>query len=190
MLDPAELDYFKWRIPGGQRVRLALYEAQDLATMHHWKHQVDISFLTCRAVQRMSLEERQRRFQEHVPSVFALRRLSDDRFMGEISVYGYNAKNRSIGVGYFTGPDYRQQGYTQEGLRLMLRFLFETVNLNKVTADTGAFNASSVALLRACGFQQDGRLRQHQLLNGVLHDRLLFSLLAEDWQTQRVIPSG
>lgn len=49
-------------------------------------------------------------------------------------------------------------------------------------ADTGAFNQASIALLKSLGFQQDGCLRQHQLFDGVLHDQLLFSLLAEEWE--------
>jgi hypothetical protein len=48
-------------------------------------------------------------------------------------------------VGYFTGADYRQQGYTKEGLWLLLNYLFQVVGLNKVRADTGAFNQASIA---------------------------------------------
>ena len=180
MIDSNELNYFEWQIPMGSRVQLGLYKIEELATMHEWKHQVDISFLTCRPVQRMSLEERIRRFEEKVPAVFAIRRAEDNQLLGEISVYGYNSKNRSIGIGYFTCPNYRQQGYTKEALQLMLTHLFDRVGLNKVMADTGSFNKGSIALLKSCGFHQDGRLRQHQLLDGILHDRLLFSLLAEE----------
>jgi [ribosomal protein S5]-alanine N-acetyltransferase len=49
-------------------------------------------------------------------------------------------------------------------------------------ADTGAFNQASIALLKSLGFQLDGCLRQHQLLDGVLHNQLLFSLLAQEWK--------
>lgn len=53
-------------------------------------------------------------------------------------------------------------------------------------ADTGAFNQASIALLRSLGFRQDGCLRQHQLLDGILHNQLLFSLLAEECEEQKV----
>jgi RimJ/RimL family protein N-acetyltransferase len=65
---------------------------------------------------------------------------------------------------------------------LLINYLFQVVGLNKVMADTGAFNHASIALLRSLGFRQEGCLRQHQLLDGVLHDQLLFSVLAEEWQ--------
>ena len=184
MLDPEKLDYFKWQIPDGSRVRLTLLQAADLEFIDRWKSQVDISYITSKAIQHISLEERQRRFNEKIPSIFAVRRTTDNQFIGEISLYNLNPKNRSAGVGYFTGADYRQQGYTKEGLRLLLNYLFKVVGLNKVMADTGAFNQASIALLKSLEFQQDGCLRQHQLLNGVLHDQLLFSLLAEEWGRQ------
>ena len=182
MLEPEKLDYFKWQIPDGSRVRLTLLQEDDLEFLHKWKSQVDISYITSKAIQHISLEERQRRFKEKIPSIFAIRRMIDNRFIGEISLYNLNPKNRSVGVGYFTGADYRQQGYTKEGLWLLLNYLFKVVGLNKVMADTGAFNQASIALLKSLGFRQDGCLRQHQLLDGVLHDQLLFSLLAEEWQ--------
>lgn len=182
MLEPEKLDYFKWQIPAGSRVRLTLLQEDDLEFLHQWKSQIDISYLTSKAIQHISLEERQRRFKEKIPSVLAIRRMIDNRFIGEISLYDLNPKNRSAGVGYFAGANYRQQGYTKEGLWLLLNYLFKVVGLNKVMADTGAFNQASIALLKSLGFQQDGCLRQHQLLNGVLCDQLLFSLLAGEWR--------
>jgi [ribosomal protein S5]-alanine N-acetyltransferase len=182
VISPEKLDYFKWQIPDASRVRLTLIQEKDLEFIHEWKSQIDISYVTAKAIQHISLAERYERFKQGIPSVFAIRRLTDDRFMGEISVYDLNFKNRSAGVGYSTGVEYRQQGYTKEGLWLLLNYLFKVVGLNKVMADTGAFNQASIALLKSLGFQQDGRLRQHQLLDGILHDQLLFSLLVQEWE--------
>ena len=183
-----ELNYFEWEIPAGDRITLGLYRADELETMHNWKHQVDISFLTCRTVKRLSLQERKKQFKKNIPSAFAIRRLTDDQLIGEISVYDYNAKNRSIGIGYFTGPDYRRQGYTKESLQIMLMHLFNTVGINKVMANTGSFNQASITLLKSCGFQQDGCLREHQLFEGVLHDHFLFSLLAKEFSSRKPSP--
>ncbi len=187
MLALEKLDYLKWQIPDGSRVRLTLLQEDDLEPLHMWKSQVDISYITSKSIQHISLEERRRRFKEKIPSIFAIRRITDNQFIGEFTLYDLNPKNRSAGVGYFTGADYRQQGYTKEGLWLLLNYLFEVVGLNKVMADTGAFNHASIALLDSLGFRQDGRLRQHQLLEGVLYDQLLFSLLVEDWQERGIV---
>lgn len=182
IISPEKLDYFKWQIPYGSRVRLTLLQEDDLELIHQWKSQIDISYITSQAIQHISLEEQQQRFKEKIPPIFAIRRMIDDQFIGQISLRSPNPKNRSVGVGYFTGSDYRKQGYTKEGLSLLLNHLFEVVGFNKVMVDTGAFNQASIALLKSLEFRQDGCLRQHQLLDGVLHDQLLFSLLAEEWE--------
>lgn len=182
MISPEKLDYFKWHIPDGSRVRLTLLQESDLEFVHQMKSKVDISYVTSKAIQPISLEERHRRFKAAVPSVFTIRRITDNQLIGEISVYDLNPKNRSAGIGYLTGVDYRQHGYTKEALRLLLNYLFKDIGLNKVMADTGAFNQASIALLKSLRFQQDGCLREHQLLNGVLHDQLLFSVLADEWK--------
>ena len=50
-----------------------------------------------------------------------------------------------------------------------------------VYAQTAEFNHPSVAWLKRWGFHQDARLRQHPELDGVMHDALIFSLLAEEY---------
>jgi [ribosomal protein S5]-alanine N-acetyltransferase len=45
MLEPKKLDYFKWQIPNGSRVRLTLLQEDDLEFVHKWKSQVDIYLL-------------------------------------------------------------------------------------------------------------------------------------------------
>jgi [ribosomal protein S5]-alanine N-acetyltransferase len=68
MLEPEKLDYFKWQIPDGSRVRLTLLQEDDLEFLHKWKSQVDISYITSKPIEHISLEERQRRFKEKIPS--------------------------------------------------------------------------------------------------------------------------
>jgi hypothetical protein len=69
MLDSEKLDYCQWCIPGGSRVCLALLQLEDLDIIHRWKSQIDISYITSKAIQHPSLADRQRRFQEGLPPV-------------------------------------------------------------------------------------------------------------------------
>ncbi|MBC1224850.1 GNAT family N-acetyltransferase [Nostoc sp. UCD120] len=182
MLSLESLEYCKWQIPDGFHIRLNLLQEEDLELLHYWKSQIDISYLTSKAIEYISLEEQQQQFRQKRPSIFAIRRITDEQLLGQIRIYNINPKNRAVGIGYFTGANYRQLGYTKEALCLLINYLFKVVGLNKVMADTGAFNQASIALLKSLGFKQDGCLRQHQLLDGILHDQLLFSLLALEWE--------
>ena len=55
-------------------------------------------------------------------------------------------------------------------------------------AQTGAFNQPSIALLEQVGFHQDGRLPQHHLIDGVLEDDQLFSILASEHAANNYSP--
>ena len=64
---------------------------------------------------------------------------------------------------------------------MLLKHLFEELEINKIMAQTGEYNDASIALLKKLGFKQDGRLRQHHELDGEMYDDLLFSILAEEF---------
>ena len=55
MLDLENLDYFKWQIPDGYRVRLTWLQENDVELLHKWKSQVDISYITAKAIGHPSL---------------------------------------------------------------------------------------------------------------------------------------
>lgn len=97
--------------------------------------------------------------------------------IGKLTASDYNPRNRSAELGYFLAPEYRGRGYLRAALRGFCVLLLGDLGLNKVYAQTGSFNAPSVALLEACGFHRDGVLRAHHEQGGVLLDDYLYSLL-------------
>lgn len=64
----------------------------------------------------------------------------------------------------------------RQALSALCSMLLLEFGLNKLYAQTGAFNAPSIRLLERVGFRQEGVLRQHHELNGVLWDDAIFSL--------------
>jgi [ribosomal protein S5]-alanine N-acetyltransferase len=97
--------------------------------------------------------------------------------VAKLRYFNLNMSNRSAELGYIACPEYRQKGYTKEGLVLLVRYLFGYMGLNKVYAQTASFNTASVHLLQSLGFRLDGTLRQHHFYRGTLHDDLIYSLL-------------
>lgn len=54
-------------------------------------------------------------------------------------------------------PDFRNKGYATEAMELLLRYGFETFNLNTVTAPILYFNKPSIALHEKLDFKKKGR---------------------------------
>ncbi|MBD3160848.1 MAG: GNAT family N-acetyltransferase, partial [Candidatus Eisenbacteria bacterium] len=101
------------------------------------------------------------------------------------SYFDLNARNRSAEIGYLIAPESRGKGLGREAVGLLLQFLFNGLGLNKVYAQTGAFNIPSIRLLETLGFQRDAVLREHHLYEGRLHDDYVYSLLVREWRERR-----
>lgn len=84
---------------------------------------------------------------------------------------------------YLIAEDYSCQGYMKEALQALIRYLFETENLECVAARCFAPNAASLALLKSLGFTQDGYIpRCVRGYGGEVFDDTLHSLFRKDYQ--------
>jgi ribosomal-protein-alanine N-acetyltransferase len=81
-------------------------------------------------------------------------------------------------LGYWIGAPYTRQGLMTAALRLILGFAFEHLALHRVEAACLPDNAASAALLRRCGFEQEGVARDYLKIAGGWRDHLLFAKLA------------
>ena len=78
-------------------------------------------------------------------------------------------------------PAYHKQGIMQEALSEMIRFGFTTMKLNRIEAQTDAFNHSSQKTINSLNFKLEGVQRQAQYEDDHFVDMLLYGLLKEDW---------
>ena len=72
-----------------------------------------------------------------------------------------------------------------EGARLILGFAFDTIGVRRLEARAAIANARGNGALRKIGAVLEVVLRRSFLRNGVHHDQMLWSILAEDWTEQR-----
>jgi ribosomal-protein-alanine N-acetyltransferase len=168
------------------RLRLAKMSDEDILKYREWFLQSDPPRLTCRPVREASAEEMAERFRGifdgEKGAQFGVRRNEDDVLVGRVTYFDLNPRNRSAEIGYLIAPEFRGKGYAGEALSLLLHYLFGELHLNKVTAQTAEFNKESVKLLRKLGFKQDGRLREHHVLDRTFHDDLVFSILSGEFE--------
>ncbi len=86
-------------------------------------------------------------------------------------------------VGGLIGPkELRGHGYGTEALQLLRDYLFREAGAHRLEAMTSAFNSGAMKTLHRNGFVREGVLRQAVLINEVWQDRVLFSLLRDEWE--------
>jgi len=106
----------------------------------------------------------------------------DGSFVGWCSVTRWNPDYRSAALGYCLADAAWGQGYATEAARALLMWAFDTLDLNRVQAETDTRNAASARVLEKLGFVREGTLRQDCIVNGDVSDSWVYGLLRRDWQ--------
>jgi len=169
----------------GDKIYLRPATAEDYANTYHWFMLSDPWSQTCRPIPMKTASEAAESFRkrESTPydQYYMIVRKKDNVPVGRIHFFDFNTHNRSAELGLIIDPDEQENGYGLAAVRLVCRHLFRTRGLNKVHAQTGAFNKAAQALLKKAGFKLDGTLRHHYFLDGEYHDGLVYSLLAYEF---------
>ena len=106
----------------------------------------------------------------------------DDAFVGWISLNGWNPTFRSASLGYcFTQASWGH-GYATEAARALLTWAFDTLDLNRVQAETDTRNLGSARVLEKLGFLREGHLREDCVVNGDVSDSWVYGLLRREWR--------
>lgn len=86
--------------------------------------------------------------------------------------------------GYWLGIDSWGQGYMTEALREILRRGFEDLGLRRIEAYHFAHNPASGRVMQKAGLVREGLQKLRAERFGELHDRVIYGITDEDWQTQ------
>jgi len=113
---------------------------------------------------------------------FSVRTLADDRLIGFVAFDGINWQHGetfvAIGIG---DPAYRGNGYGTDAMRVMLRYGFMELNLNRIQLDAFSYNERAIKSYLKAGFVEEGRQRGMLLRNGQRWDFVYMSVLRDEW---------
>jgi RimJ/RimL family protein N-acetyltransferase len=112
----------------------------------------------------------------------AVDRASDGRFVGWCVLHRWNPELRSASLGYCYGQASWGQGFATEAAGALLRWAFETLDLNRVQAEADTRNVASARVLEKLGFVHEGTLREDCVVDGVVSDSWVYGLLRREWQ--------
>jgi RimJ/RimL family protein N-acetyltransferase len=116
----------------------------------------------------------------------AVDRLSDGVFIGWCSLTRWNPDYRSASMGYCFEYAAWGQGYATEAARALLQWAFDTLDLNRVQAETDTRNAASARVLEKLGFVREGTLREHCVVDGDASDSWVYGLIRREWRPSSV----
>ena len=103
--------------------------------------------------------------------------------IGMISFNSICKKSNQGEIGYWLDKEYTGNGIMSSAVSRLIKFGFEDLSLNKITIIASAKNYPSRSIARRLGFVQDAILRCDAYLDGEFHDNIVFSMLADEWNT-------
>jgi len=113
----------------------------------------------------------------------AVDRVSDGAFLGWCGLSRWNPDHRSAALGYCFGDAAWGHGYATEAARALLRWAFDTLDLNRVQAETDTRNVGSARVLEKLGFVREGTLREDCVVNGDVSDSWVYGLIRREWRS-------
>lgn len=134
---------------------------------------------------RTSYRRRVRRYlrevkEDHAYPFFIFRE-DDDALVGGCTLSNVQrGVQQSCSLGYWAGEIYAGQGFVTRAVRALIPYVFEELRLHRLQAACLPENERSKAVLRKCGFREEGHARGYLRINGMWRDHVVFAILRDD----------
>jgi len=169
----------------GQRVILRRVEQTDHPFIQRWQNDPFVfrwmDYTRSFSIEDIHESEHRATLEGH-PFVIE----ADGRPIGRIGLNNFRPRDRMASLYLFIGDDdARGKGYGRDALMALLVYAFDTLNQRQVELWTLADNERAIHLYKACGFVEDGRLRDRSWIDGHYIDHLVMSVTAEEFARTR-----
>lgn len=171
----------------GDLVCLARPIKEDGVAIARWSNDVEYSRLLRRGLIYPDAIEG---FEEWLSSMikeqsaypFSIRRIEDQVLVGFLMLHeiAWQARHCTFFIGL--DPALRGQGYGSDALKVMLKYAFMEMNLNRVGLDVMSYNEAAIHTYSKVGFQHEGRVRAVVFRDGVYYDMLHMGILRSEWE--------
>ena len=121
-----------------------------------------------------------RRYRQHEPASWGIEYRETGAIIGTIGFMWIQGDNAAAEVGYSLAREYWNKGIMTEALKAVIDYGFGRMNLNRIEAQHEVTNPASGAVMRKCGMQMEGTLRQRLYNKGRYVDVALYAILRSD----------
>ena len=102
---------------------------------------------------------------------------ASDELLGAVGIHGIDPASGRCSAGYWVAAPARRQGVASRGMRLLCRFAFYELGVQRIELWIDPSNTSSLGVAETVGFTREGLLRSFMPIQGRRRDMLMYSLL-------------
>lgn len=108
------------------------------------------------------------------------------KIVGTARLVKIDFHRQSVMWGYGIDPELWGQGYVLEVQHILKKYIFETLSLNRLYGSAMISNKPTISTLLAVGMKEEGIERESMRdANGIYHDAWRYSMLSEDYFTDK-----
>jgi RimJ/RimL family protein N-acetyltransferase len=173
----------------GQRVLLRASTREDMARQWQSENDPELHFLDGGRPRVMSMEKMMAYYDDFIakddPNHISWAIEADGKYIGHCNLHSVDHTARACELGIEIGDRaYWGQGYGREVIGLLLDYAFRHMNLHRVWLNTHSENERAIRCYKACGFVEEGRLRQHIWVDGRYVDRVIMGVLRREFLSE------
>jgi RimJ/RimL family protein N-acetyltransferase len=115
--------------------------------------------------------------------IFTLETHAGD-YVGSLNLAGVDRRHGRFSTGTRLTREYRGKGYALEAKRIVLRYAFHELRLQKYNLHCLETNVAVIRHAELLGCQPEGRIRRNVFTDGRFYDELLFGLTREEFEAK------
>jgi RimJ/RimL family protein N-acetyltransferase len=168
-------------------IKLLPYEESFLAAFIEWRNQP----LSVRhnPLKKMSDDEIAKMLQAEGADLSSLGKYEsfrwfisvDGQVVGALSLKNVSHSMSYGEIGYGVAESHQGKGIATAAIRLLVDKIFTESMLRRLIAYVHEENQASRRVLEKLGFQEEGLLREHYIVNGAPVNEVLYGLLKREW---------
>lgn len=111
---------------------------------------------------------------------FAIEDIETGKYIGGCGIQSVDWLARVAIVGIMIGnKDYWGKGYGTDAMKVLIDFIFNDMNINKIRLQTFSFNERAIKSYEKCGFKVEGVLKNEIFKEGKYYDEIIMSIFRD-----------
>ncbi|MCW1249978.1 GNAT family N-acetyltransferase [Acaricomes phytoseiuli] len=90
---------------------------------------------------------------------FSIEKIDDGTLLGHVALWGIDPTIRAASLGIMIGTPHVGQGFGTDTMKIILRFAFEELGLNKIELNVWEYNTRALRTYKSAGFVVEGTRR-------------------------------
>lgn len=143
----------------GERIKLRAVEPSDANLLYEWENDTTVWHVS-NTITPFSKEVIKQYLSSAHLDIYTTKQLrliietENKNAIGCIDLYDFNPLHLRAGIGILiSAAEHRRKGYAGEALDILIKYAFNTLNLNQIFCDIGVENTGSITLFQKHNFK-------------------------------------